>query len=147
MSEELAIIPTVAVVVFKNDNPELVCLVEHLPGAHHVTGTFGLPAGRVQVGEKNIDAGVRELQEETGLTASSTDMIFLSQYEARIQQKEGVKHFTMDAYLCTHYVGDLRGSGETSPQWTNIHDVGSLGNLLPNIEKAINRGYSVALKK
>ncbi|MGB3073046.1 MAG: NUDIX hydrolase [Candidatus Moraniibacteriota bacterium] len=90
MSEELAIIPTVAVVVFKNDNPELVCLVEHLPGAHHVTGTFGLPAGRVQVGEKNIDAGVRELQEETGLTASSTDMIFLSQYEARIQQKEGV---------------------------------------------------------
>lgn len=60
-------IPTVGVLVYRNDEVLLVC---HGESAGHLTGVYGLPAGRLGEGESEIEAAVRELEEESGLMTS-----------------------------------------------------------------------------
>ncbi len=40
-------------------------------------GTFGLPAGKVEVGETTREAIVREIQEETGISVLKKDLEFI----------------------------------------------------------------------
>lgn len=113
-----------------------VLLVKHTQGAEHLTGVYGLPSGRVEHGESLKEAAIRELREETGITAE--DLVQLPEtYFAEIERKSGEKvpmEFTV--FLCKKYSGLLHESEETVPEWVALEKVGSLP-LLPNIEKAI----------
>lgn len=66
-------------------------LVRHEEGAGHITGTYGLPSGRIGEGESELKAAVREFSEETGLTAKSEDFKeFLGNYYvADLNRKDG----------------------------------------------------------
>jgi len=136
-------VATVGVVIFKNDDPESVCLVEHLAGAKHMTGAYGLPAGRIEPGETPIDAAVREMQEETGLVTTPFDMIFLKQYSAEIEQKDGMKKMSYDVYVCRKYTGSLRGSEETRPQWVKVKDFTKIDRFLPNVKNAVEEAQQI----
>jgi len=89
---------TVGILVYgKNDN---ILLVEHKSTADHKTGIFGLPAGRLNKNESAIEAAVRELKEETGLTTKKEDLIDSNQeYTATIERKNETKTFTL-IFLC-----------------------------------------------
>lgn len=137
MDEKKKIVATVGVVVFKDDDPESVCLVEHLAGAHHMTGTYGLPSGKIELQETSVDAAMREMQEETGLLTTPRDMIFLRRYFAEIIQKDGIKNFSWDVYLCQRYSGILTGSEETKPQWVKMEYFGKIDRFLPNVKNAV----------
>ena len=143
MDEKQKIVATVGVVIFKNDDLESVCLVEHLAGAHHMTGTYGLPAGKIEPEEASVDAAVREMQEETGLLATPRDMVFLKRYFAVIEQKEGTKKFAWDVYICRRYSGRLRASEETRPQWIRMKDFVKINRFLPNVKNAVEEARQI----
>ncbi|MDP3957045.1 MAG: NUDIX hydrolase [bacterium] len=143
MDEDQKTIATVGVVVFKNDDPESVCLVEHLAGAHHMTGTYGLPAGKIELGETPLNAAVREMREETGLVATSEDMLFLKRYFAEIEQKDGVKKFSWDVFVCREYSGDFKESEETKPQWVRLEDFVKINRFLPNVKNAVEEAQQI----
>lgn len=131
---DIPLIQSVGVVVFEGNN---VLLVKHGKGAAHLTGVYGLPSGKIEPGEEAINAAVRELREETGLDATSSDLILLPKvYRATIEQKDGVKVFDWHVFLCKKYSGNLRETDETKPFWISVDDLTTLV-LLPNVEEAI----------
>ena len=136
----LPLIQSVGVIVFDGNK---VLLVKHGKGATHLTGVYGLPSGKIEPGEKNINAAVRELHEETGLVTTSTDLIPLPKvYRATIEQKDGVKVFDWHVFLCKKYSGNLRETHETKPLWISINELTTL-ILLPNVEEAITESRNL----
>ena len=114
----------VAGVVIFNDDKVLV--VKHTEKAGHITGHYGLPAGRCESGESYEATAVRELFEETGIHASISDLIPLPTiFHEIIPRKDGKKEFIMRVFLCRKYSGKLRNSEETIPEWMPLRSLDS----------------------
>jgi len=130
------IIPTVAVLIIKDDK---VLLVRHTKKAGHLTGTYGLPSGRIDENETERRAAVRELLEETGLQTEEDSLIEFPKnfYIADLERKGGKKlKFGWRVFLCRDYKGKIEESEETIPQWVKIEKLDQY-NLLPNIKDAV----------
>ena len=127
-------IRTVGVVVFSHTD---VLLVRHGASSKHLTDTYGLPAGRVEEGETSVEAALRELEEETGLTATKDDLIEIPKtYEAVLERKDEAKHFVMTAFRLDRFSGTLRETSETRPEWVSLSDLDAYP-LIPNVANAI----------
>lgn len=127
---------TAHVLIFQNDT---VLLVRHGEEAGHVTGTYGIPGGRLDGSESMKEAAVRELREETGLEISEKELQTFprNEYTADIQRKDGTtKHYTMHVFLAEQWGGSLKGNGETTPEWIRLDRLDNV-NLLPNVREAI----------
>ena len=98
-------IPTVGVVAFNNNN---VLLVRSGEESGHVTGSYGLPAGRIEQGEDEIAAAKRELQEETGLEAEELVEFDNNTFEADVPRSDGSKvRMFWRVFLAPKYTGEL----------------------------------------
>jgi len=117
-----------------------VLLVKHGQAAGHINDTYGLPAGRIEVGETLTEATLRELQEETGLIAQAEHLVKLPDtYYAEIERKDGTTvGYNWTVFLCTKWSGSLESSEETSPEWHSLETITAL-NVLPNVVEAINQ--------
>ncbi|MFA5946061.1 MAG: NUDIX hydrolase [Patescibacteria group bacterium] len=130
-------IPSVGVLIIQNNK---VLLVKHRKGAGNIEGIYGLPAGRIESGEDPKDTAVRELQEETGLTALPNDLVSLGrEWKAVIKRKEGPKEFTILVFRCNTFQGTLAPSDETIPVWIDINKIDGYP-LLPNMKEIIMEG-------
>ncbi len=130
-------IPTVAIIAYDKDK---VLLVKHGGKASHLTGVYGLPGGRINNGETEKEAALREFTEETGLIASENLIEIPKRYTAEIKRKDGsAKTFSMKVYICKSFSGNLKPTQETIPEWIKTDKLKAY-NLLPNVEKAVNDG-------
>ncbi len=128
--------PTVATLIIEHGK---ILLVKHGPGARHVENVYGLPSGRIDEGETETQAAVRELQEETGLFADESNLEEFpgNYYETTLQLKKGPEDFSWRVFLCRKYSGLIRGENEeTTPEWVPLDQLDSL-QLLPNINNAL----------
>ena len=134
----MKIIPSVGVLIIKDDK---VLLVREEEGSKHLTGVYGVPAGRFEEGESAKEAAARELKEETGLTCSVEDLVEMpNKYTATIERKDGTfKTFRKTLFLCKKYSEQIRSGEDTTPSWIEIKKMGKL-NLLPNVEKMVHDG-------
>jgi mutator protein MutT len=134
------IIATVGILVFRNKNKE-VLLVKHGEKAGHLTDSYGLPAGRIELNEKEIEAAKRELEEETGLKTSTSDLLELS-YEfniAEIKRKDGSMFCSWKVFICKSFSGELKSSEETTPEWVRIEELSKFW-LIGNVDLAVKEG-------
>jgi mutator protein MutT len=124
------------VIIFKENE---VLLVKSLTNSDQLDDTYGFPAGTTEDGESFKATALRELYEETGLTATEADLIdFPNNYfEAEIEFKSGRKLGTITLFLCKNYSGEPQITEEVMPEWHKINQVEKL-NLLPNVLTAIN---------
>jgi mutator protein MutT len=135
-------IPTVGVLIIKDKK---ILLVRHGEGAHHETGVYGWPGGRIEKGESLIQAAIRELKEETGLNATEKDLEKITHTfaEVAIKRKSGeIQHFSVDLFYCKNFSGTLTSSDETIPEWVHIEDLKNY-KLLPNVQKAAVMLYNL----
>lgn len=135
MQEKVNIIKTIGVLIIKHNK---VLLVKHENSAEHLSGKYGLPAGRINNNESEKEAAKRELKEETGLDVDLNDLILLSkEWTAKIERKDGIKEFSLKVFYTNRFFGNLISSNETSPEWIVIDDLGNI-DLLPNVLDIIN---------
>lgn len=128
-------IKTVGVVVIQSNK---VLLVRHSEQSSHVTGSYGFPAGRVEAGETDVEAALRELEEETGLHAKIEALREIPTiYEAMLERKDGAKLFVMKAFRVDDFSGELRSSQETFPEWIPLSQLDAFP-LLTNVNQAIH---------
>lgn len=131
---------TVGVLVFSKDNSK-VLLVKHTEAAQNEEGIYGLPAGKIELGESRKEAAVRELMEETGLNATQDS---LEKYEgnyfgAYITRTKGqvIRHAHMEVFHCTAYEGVLKDDKKTIPEWVEVSKISEF-KTMPNIVAAVN---------
>ena len=128
-------IQTIGVLIYRNNKE--VLLVRHKESASHLTDTYGLPAGRSNENESEIETAIRELEEETGLLASEKHLKKLPKtYYAEIKRKEETKTFSLELFLCKSYSGELKSTDEIEPLWVKTEDIDNY-NLLPNVKQII----------
>lgn len=142
MDKNLKRTVTVAGLAFDGDK---VLLVKHGEAAHHLTGIYGLPGGRLEFGEELLDGAAREFQEETGLIPDKSSMLKIpTVFEAEIDRKGGelLKTF-WHVYLVRRYSGTLISSDETIPEWVPLSSVKHL-HLLANTLQAIQEGQELS---
>lgn len=115
--------PTVGVFIFKDDK---VLMVKHGESAGHPTGSYGIPAGRIAADETELHAAVRELQEETGLITTESELKKLPIHipPVYLPRKDGTKkRFTITVFLCRNYSGQLETTDETIPEWVPVSEI------------------------
>lgn len=134
--------PSVGILLLKNKS---VLLVKHEEGSGFTEHIFGLPSGRLKNNEPAIHAAVRELQEETGLQTQVEDLIEFpgNFYTAKLPNRKNLEEqkmeYTWRVFLCTKYIGEIKPSTETTPEWVEIENLDKY-NLIVNVRNAIEAG-------
>jgi 8-oxo-dGTP pyrophosphatase MutT (NUDIX family) len=126
-----------------------VLLVKHLDGSDHISGTYGLPAGRIVAGESAIETAERELKEETGIIAIKNGLIEYpcNEYFGMLKRKGGKeKLISIKIFILTKYSGEIKASQETEPEWINLKQLDKI-NLLPNVFKIMQDGLEFLKNK
>ena len=132
------VIKTAGVVAFTEDKKS-VLLIKHSESAGHKTGVWGIPAGKVEEGECELMTAVRELQEEAGIEVENLQELrpLPRAYSATIERKDGVKTFSLKAFVYSQSKETkLISSEEGETHLVDINEVSSL-ELLPNVEQMI----------
>lgn len=137
MEENITRVPTVGIVVLDGEKS---LLVKHGVSAGHPTGTYGTSGGRVDSGETDVEAAIRELKEETGLDVLAEDLVELpNKYLVSLDRKNGEKlHVSHTVFVTDKYSGELLGSDEAVPEWVEDSRLDEL-DLLPNIQDMVAR--------
>ncbi len=145
-SQNLPITPSVGAVAISDGR---VLLVRQEEESGHINGMYGFPAGRVDQGETELEAVVREFTEETGLVAKPFDFKeFANNYFVTDIPRKNNKVITFGfrAYKVANFIGELAGeANKTTPEWVKLEDLEQLekaGKLLPNTLKIVNQVLS-----
>lgn len=108
-------------------------------------GLWGFPGGKVELGETVFEAAIRELREETKLTARAVQTIanldvIRHDAEGRLQM-----HFHLVAVLCADAHGTVKASDDVSEaHWHKVSDVlnGHLA-LSKDVARVLRRALEV----
>lgn len=109
----------------RSENVELtvLCLVRH-NGMYLLQDRvkpdwngYTLPGGHVEPGESIVDAVVREMKEETGLTVTSPRLCGVKQFPT----EEG--RYLVFLFLADQFSGELRSSEEGTMHWVSAGDL------------------------
>ena len=113
-----SVIPCVGAVVTDGQGRLLMIKRGHEPGA----GLWSIPGGRIEPGETDTEALVREMLEETGLVVEVGPLV-------GSVQRPGLDGTVIDIrdYAATVTGGALRpGDDAADARWVNVKDLGSL---------------------
>lgn len=129
-----------AFLVVFDSKREKILLVRH--SAQRKGGMVGFPGGSPRRGssESLKETAVRELQEETGFRASTSDLLNYpgNDYYGILKREDEVKNFAFRAFICTDYQGEQKkASKEGAVFWATISKLDRYGSKLSPAVKTV----------
>lgn len=134
-----SVIYTAGVLLFRDD---MVLLLRHNEKAGSLSGSYGLPAGRIVRDESEKHAAIRELEQETGLKTTEKHLLEYpgNMYSTQIRKKGStVQSLAVKLFLCKNFYGTLHGSLAAEPEWVPVDNIYKI-NIDPNIKQIITHG-------
>ncbi|MBO5985746.1 MAG: 8-oxo-dGTP diphosphatase [Lachnospiraceae bacterium] len=105
---------------------------------------YTLPGGHVEVGESIVDATVREMKEETGLTILDPRLCGVKQFPMRDGDYAKGRYLVF-LFEATKFEGELASSEEGTMHWVNKADLNKV-NLVEDfhdlMDGMMNKEYS-----
>lgn len=121
----------VGVIVYLKDGFGRILLQRRRSGLFK--GYVGLPGGKVEFGEDVVEAGLRELKEETGLSAIGAKLVGVYS-EVNVEGESIADHFVLFVVRAEGYRGSLvESSPEGENFWAYEQEVSSLEKVLPDL--------------
>lgn len=133
--------PVVAVgaVIVRDDN---VVLIRR--GQPPLQGAWSLPGGVVELGETLIEALVREVQEETGLTVTVGPVVAVLDRIDRMHDDRVEFHYVIIDYLCTASGGTLVSRSDAAEaRWAHRATLADY-ELTPEANRVFHKALELA---
>ena len=86
---------------------------------------YTFPGGHIEAGESVVDAVVREMREETGLTVLDPRICGVKQFPLKDGDYAGGRYIVF-LFEATKYSGELISSDEGEMHWVDISEIGGL---------------------
>jgi 8-oxo-dGTP diphosphatase len=106
-----------------------------------LAGEWSIPGGRLEIGETQREAVVRETREETGLTVEPREL--LGVYD-RLLRDDGGRiryHYVLIDFLCRRVAGELQPGGDAEDaRWFSKQEIGKV-SLLEDTAEVIRLGF------
>lgn len=127
-------IPAVAAVVIRDDRVLLVCR-----GQQPNKGYWGFPGGKIEVGETIKEAAIRELNEETGITAQAEHILTAFDVIIRDDMHQTCYHYILIPVLCTHLDGTASAASDAAEaRWFRLDELDeNTPNLIASVLNTI----------
>lgn len=104
-------------------------IVHRLP--HKADGnTWGLPSGKVEDGESDEDAVRRELFEETGYLANSSELERLGQHDFVSPRGDTVTYTSFRVVLTDFHDVVVEEAAHSEYRWVTVDEADSMDNLI-----------------
>lgn len=101
-------------------------------------GIINIPGGKIQFGESSNDAAIRELYEESKLTAHSLKLKLVDEVRTYNEKEEIFAHIIAYTYVCYDFEGKLETENlEGEMKWYSPEEIQKVDNIFPNLRKII----------
>lgn len=96
---------------------------------------FTLPGGHVEQGESIVDAVVREMKEETGLTVENPKLCGVKQFPISGESGENGRYLVF-LFVADKFSGEVVSSEEGAMHWVKIEDLSKV-NLVNDFKELL----------
>lgn len=141
------VLGAIAVVVRRAGDAAEVILVQR--GKDPNRGSWGFPGGHVELGETLTEAALRELHEETSVTADAFEVLPPVDVIDKDAEGQVQMHYVLGAVLCAYRAGEPTPLDDAADaRWIAVDGIEALGlDLLPQVAEVARLAQTRVLRR
>ena len=101
--------------------------------------TWGLPSGKVESNETDLEAVIRELQEETGYKADASELSLIGEFDFVTSRGEPSTYVPFRLTLKTPHSVRLEEEAHSDSRWVTPEECDAMPDLIPGLHLLLRK--------